>query len=84
MSFHHFFRHSYGYSLKCEKASPLFLGMTENWNLVKKQIENYLSSEDNSSPNDCEDTTQKTTQKILLINTSLVKSAKLITESFLG
>ena len=44
MNFRHFFRHSYGYSLKWEKASPLFLGMTENWKLVKNQIETFLSS----------------------------------------
>ena len=44
MNFRHFFRHSYGYSLKWEKAAPLFLGMVDNWKAVKCAVENFLNN----------------------------------------
>ena len=44
MNFRHFFRHSYGYSLKWEKASTLFLKMDENWQKVKDELEKFMSS----------------------------------------
>ena len=36
MNFRHFFRHSYGYSMKWEKLSHLFLNIETNWDKIKK------------------------------------------------
>ena len=44
MNFRHFFRHSYGFNIKWEKASPLFLGMTKNWNEVKSELEKFMEN----------------------------------------
>lgn len=41
MNFRHFFRHSYGYSIKWEKASHLFLGLESNWNEVKAELNSF-------------------------------------------
>ena len=42
MNFRHFFRHSYGYSMKWEKLSHLFLNIETNWNEVKKELKAFL------------------------------------------
>ncbi len=34
MGFRHFIRHSYGYSIKWEKAEPLFMNLRKNWDLI--------------------------------------------------
>lgn len=44
MNFRHFFRHSYGYSIKWDKVSHLFLGLEENWNKVKLELTNFINS----------------------------------------
>lgn len=38
MGFRHFFRHSYGYTIKWEKCSYLFLGMTDFWQTMRQEI----------------------------------------------
>lgn len=43
MNFRHFFRHSYGYSMKWEKLSHLFLNLENNWNEIKKELNIFLS-----------------------------------------
>ena len=43
MNFRHFFRHSYGYSMKWEKLSHLFLNIENNWNEVKKEFDFFIS-----------------------------------------
>lgn len=43
MNFRHFFRHSYGYSMKWEKLSHLFLNIETNWNKIKKELFDFLS-----------------------------------------
>ena len=43
MNFRHFFRHSYGYSMKWEKLSHLFLNLENNWNEIKKEFSIFLS-----------------------------------------
>ena len=43
MNFRHFFRHSYGYSMKWEKLSHLFLNIENNWNEVKKELNTFIS-----------------------------------------
>lgn len=43
MNFRHFFRHSYGYSMKWEKFSHLFLGLEDNWMKVKTELNGFLS-----------------------------------------
>ena len=43
MNFRHFFRHSYGYSMKWEKLSHLFLNLENNWNEIKKELSIFLS-----------------------------------------
>lgn len=45
MNFRHFFRHSYGYSMKWEKLSHLFLNLEKNWNETKKQIDIFISAD---------------------------------------
>lgn len=42
LGFRHVFRHSYGYELDWQRLKPLFYGMNENWQLVKKEILNFL------------------------------------------
>ena len=44
MNFRHFFRHSYGYSMKWEKLSHLFLNIDDNWNKIKKELETFLNN----------------------------------------
>ncbi len=42
MNFRHFFRHSYGYSIKWEKVSHLFLELENNWNAVKTDLNAFI------------------------------------------
>lgn len=42
MNFRHFFRHSYGYSMKWEKLKHLFLNPGINWNETKAAIEEFI------------------------------------------
>ena len=44
MNFRHFFRHSYGYSIKWNKVSHLFLGLEENWNKVKIELNAFTAN----------------------------------------
>ena len=41
MGFRHFFRHTYGYTIKWEKRSHLFLGFSDFWLKMKNSIEKY-------------------------------------------
>ena len=43
MNFRHFFRHSYGYSMKWEKLSNIFLNLESNWEQAKKELDAFLS-----------------------------------------
>lgn len=43
MNFRHFFRHSYGHSMKWEKLSHLFLNLESNWEQAKKELDAFLS-----------------------------------------
>lgn len=42
MNFRHFFRHSYGYNLKWEKAAPLFLNLEKNWKFIKESLNDFI------------------------------------------
>ena len=42
MGFRHFYRHTYGYTIKWEKCSHLFLGITDFWQTVKDAINKYI------------------------------------------
>ena len=42
MNFRHFFRHSYGYCMKWEKVSALFINLENNWNEAKKEIQKFI------------------------------------------
>lgn len=44
MNFRHFFRHSYGYSMKWEKLSHLFLNLDDNWNKIKNELNTFINS----------------------------------------
>ena len=44
MNFRHFFRHSYGYSMKWEKLSHLFLNLDGNWNKIKNELNTFINS----------------------------------------
>lgn len=41
MNFRHFFRHSYGYSIKWEKVSYLFLELDNNWTNIKQELQSF-------------------------------------------
>ena len=41
MGFRHFFRHTYGYTIKWEKCSYLFLELPEFWKTIRQAILNY-------------------------------------------
>lgn len=43
MNFRHFFRHSYGYSMKWEKLSHLFLDIENNWDKIKNELFDFIS-----------------------------------------
>ncbi|MBO4319746.1 MAG: hypothetical protein J5857_04680 [Treponema sp.] len=43
MNFRHFFRHSYGYSMKWEKLSHLFINIDRNWGIIKKELIDFIS-----------------------------------------
>lgn len=43
MGFRHFFRHSYGYSIKWNKVSNLFINLESNWASVKTELNLFLS-----------------------------------------
>ena len=43
MNFRHFFRHSYGYSMKWEKLSHLFIDINSNWKIIKKELEDFIA-----------------------------------------
>lgn len=43
MNFRHFFRHSYGYSMKWEKLSHLFLNIDNNWNKIKNELKFFIT-----------------------------------------
>ena len=43
MNFRHFFRHSYGYSMKWEKLSHLFLNIDNNWDKIKNELEVFVN-----------------------------------------
>ena len=45
MNFRHFFRHSYGYSIKWEKVKHLFLGLADNWKSVKAELYQFITKE---------------------------------------
>lgn len=44
MGFRHFFRHTYGYTIKWEKCSHLFLGLPDFWETVRSSIRNYCGN----------------------------------------
>ncbi|MBQ8678228.1 MAG: hypothetical protein IJ530_00525 [Treponema sp.] len=44
MGFRHFYRHTYGYTIKWEKCSHLFLGLPDFWNTVKTAISRYIEN----------------------------------------
>ncbi len=44
MGFRHFYRHTYGYTIKWEKCSHLFLGLTDFWKLVSEVIKKYIET----------------------------------------
>lgn len=44
MGFRHFYRHTYGYTIKWEKCSHLFLGLTDFWKLVSEAIKKYIET----------------------------------------
>ena len=41
LGFRHFYRHTYGYTIKWEKCSHLFLGMADFWQTVRAAIKKY-------------------------------------------
>lgn len=41
MGFRHFFRHTYGYTIKWDKCSHLFFDMTDFWTKIKMSLNNY-------------------------------------------
>ena len=43
LGFRHVFRHSYGYELDWTKLAPLFSNLSENWKLVKLNIEHFIT-----------------------------------------
>ena len=45
MNFRHFF-HSYGYSIQWDKAKHLFLGIEDNWNSVKSELNVFIQKLD--------------------------------------
>lgn len=44
MGFRHFFRHTYGYTIKWEKCSHLFFEMNDFWSKVKTSINTYCNN----------------------------------------
>ncbi|MCR4790824.1 MAG: hypothetical protein K5839_07075, partial [Treponemataceae bacterium] len=44
LGFRHVFRHSYGYELDWTRLYPLFAKLSSNWQVVKKQIQNFLEA----------------------------------------
>ena len=50
MGFRHFYRHTYGYTVKWEKCSHLFLEMKDFWNIIKKAFNDYLESNKTGDP----------------------------------
>lgn len=44
MGFRHFYRHTYGYTIKWEKCSHLFLGLPDFWKLVSEAIKKYIET----------------------------------------
>ena len=42
MGFRHFYRHTYGYTIKWEKCSHLFLGVEDFWQTVKMAVTKYI------------------------------------------
>ncbi len=43
MGFRHFFRHTYGYTIKWEKCSYLFLELPDFWKLIRQSIVKYCN-----------------------------------------
>ncbi len=43
--FRHFFRHAYGHSIQWNKMKTLFLNIEENWNMVKKNLHEFVSGQ---------------------------------------
>lgn len=43
MGFRHFFRHTYGYTIKWEKCSHLFLEINDFWLKIKDSINHYCN-----------------------------------------
>lgn len=41
MGFRHFYRHTYGYTIKWEKCSHLFLGLDDFWKTIREAIGKY-------------------------------------------
>lgn len=41
MGFRHFYRHTYGYTIKWEKCAHLFLGLPDFWQTVRDAIKKY-------------------------------------------
>ena len=42
MGFRHFYRHTYGYTIKWEKCSHLFLRLADFWQTVKMAVTKYI------------------------------------------
>lgn len=42
LGFRHIFRHSYGYELDWERLKPLFSGMPEIWQKIKKSLIEFI------------------------------------------
>lgn len=42
LGFRHVFRHSYGYELDWERLNPLFSGMPEIWQKIKKGLIEFI------------------------------------------
>ena len=42
MGFRHFYCHTYGYTIKWEKCSHLFLGLTDFWQTIKIAVSKYI------------------------------------------
>ena len=46
MSFRHVFRHSYSYALDWERLSPLFCRRTENWQSVRRCLQDFITKDE--------------------------------------
>ncbi|GHT65378.1 hypothetical protein FACS1894110_07120 [Spirochaetia bacterium] len=44
LTFRHFIRHSYAYSIDATRLQPLILNVTTTWNLVKRDMIAFIGS----------------------------------------